>query len=557
MNFIEFESAQKLRGGYYTEPDIADFLTAWVLETRPARILEPSCGDGAFFQAIGRANAKCIKSLLGCELNSEEASKARDRARQLAGIKSEIHAGDFLEWFLNPPDRLAPFDAVLGNPPFVRYQYLKSRQQALAEAVFRQFNLHFTKHTNAWVPFIVASLALLRPGGRLAMVVPAELLHVLHAKSLRDFILAQCATVLVIDPEHIWFNDTLQGVVLLLVEKRGATDPTVARLAIRPVASRDQLQWPPSKHFARADFFASSILNGKWMVGLLNSHERTMLSQLERLPHIRPFGQVASVDVGIVTGANKFFLVTDAVVKEHGLERWAHPMFGRSDHVQGVIYDKKNHQDNRRLGLATNFLWFGDTPLEKLPTSVQRYIRDGESQGLAKRYKCRIRTPWYSVPSVYASPVGMLKRSHHFPRLVLNVAKTYTTDTAYRIVPQKVSSTDLVLSFVNSLTALSSELEGRHYGGGVLELVPSEIEKVLIPVAHHPLSVLKRLDEDVKLCTPPETLLSRQDGILLKPLGLTANDCETLRDAWTRLRDRRHRTTSDPKDGEKTGNSDD
>ena len=54
MNFIEFESARKLRGGYYTEPDIADFLTAWVLEAKPERILEPACGDGAFLQALGR-----------------------------------------------------------------------------------------------------------------------------------------------------------------------------------------------------------------------------------------------------------------------------------------------------------------------------------------------------------------------------------------------------------------------------------------------------------------------------------------------------------------------
>ena len=65
----------------------------------------------------------------------------------------------------------------------------------------------------------------------------------------------------------------------------------------------------------------------------------------------------------------------------------------------------------------------------------------------------------------------MLKRFHHFPRLVLNTAKAFTTDTAYRI-PPKVRDTDLVFAFVNSLTALSAELEGRHYGGGVLGFGP-------------------------------------------------------------------------------------
>lgn len=30
MNFIEFESGQKLRGGFYTEPSIASFLVKWI-----------------------------------------------------------------------------------------------------------------------------------------------------------------------------------------------------------------------------------------------------------------------------------------------------------------------------------------------------------------------------------------------------------------------------------------------------------------------------------------------------------------------------------------------
>src|SRR5262249_40514910 len=177
------------------------------------------------------------------------------------------------------------------------------------------------------------------------------------------------------------------------------------------------------------------------------------------------------VDVGIVTGANHFFLVPDATVQRYSLEGWAHPMFGRSEHVRGVIYNAAHHRENRRRGLPANFLWFGARPLAELPGPTRRYLREGEKKGLHRRYKCRVRTPWYAVPSVYAAPVSMLKRCHHFPRLVLNRAKAFSTDTAYRITPIRGTASGLVLSFVNSLTALSSELEGRHYGGGVLELV--------------------------------------------------------------------------------------
>ena len=268
----------------------------------------------------------------------------------------------------------------------------------------------------------------------------------------------------------------------------------------------------------------------------------SLVEELTSHPQIKRFGEIANVDVGIVTGANKFFHVTDSVLKQHGLEPWAHPMFGRSEQAQGVIYDRRDHADNARRGLPTNFVWLGNTPLDEFPNSVREYIRHGESQGLAKHYKCRIRTPWYSVPSVYAAPVGMLKRSHHFPRLVLNAAKSLTTDTAYRITPHKIRAADMVFAFVNSLTALSNELEGRHYGGGVLELVPSEIERVLVPAGEHPPTALKKLDAAVKSGTPPEELLARQDDLVLKPLGITATDRDTLKSAWLRLRDRRHRT---------------
>jgi adenine-specific DNA methylase len=278
------------------------------------------------------------------------------------------------------------------------------------------------------------------------------------------------------------------------------------------------------------------------MLGLLTESERTLFARLEADPGVRRFAEVAAVDVGIVTGANHFFLVPDAVVDEYGLERWAHPMFGRSDHVRGVVYDKAAHEANRQLGLPTNFLWFGDLALEQMPPSVRRYIRSGEAEGLHGRYKCRIRSPWYNVPSVSLAPVGMLKRSHHFPRLVLNRARAYTTDTAYRITPNGERAADLVVGFVNSLTALSAELEGRHYGGGVLELVPSEIEKVLVPVGRHPPAALDTLDKAVRAGVPAEELLAHQDELVLNPLGIGPKYCETLTAAWLRLRDRRWRS---------------
>jgi adenine-specific DNA-methyltransferase len=545
MNFIQNESATKLRGGYYTDFDIARFLTRWVLEISPTTILEPSCGDGVFLHALTEAAPGSLKLVKAFEINEAEANKAAEKARALTQVQTEISNTDFIEWAFLNLSRPLDTDAVLGNPPFIRYQYLDDAHQVLMQRVFEKFHLPFTKHTNAWVPFILLSVAHLKAGGRVATVVPSELLHVLHAQSLRDYLAETCSKILIIDPEELWFNGTLQGTVLLLLEKKTGTHAHGYGLAIKTVKERSFLATDPGRIFGTAKYTNGDVVKGKWMSALLTQKERDLLKAVYSHADVHAFADIAKVDVGIVTGANKFFLVPDAVVHEYELEPWAYPMFGRSEHARGVIYDLKTHEGNRRAGLPANFLWFKDTPLSAFPTRVQEYIKNGAAAGLNLRYKCRIRTPWYNVPSVFAAPVGLLKRCHDFPRIILNKAKAFTTDTAYRIEVQPgIKPEDLVFSFVNSLTSLSAELEGRHYGGGVLELVPSEIERLRIPLVKPKASALEKLDREIRRGGAATDILAMQDEAILSELGLDKTDRRSLAEAWKRLRDRRHRVRS-------------
>jgi adenine-specific DNA methylase len=278
---------------------------------------------------------------------------------------------------------------------------------------------------------------------------------------------------------------------------------------------------------------------GKWTRAILNSSTRELLDELEDHISVKKFHEVANVDVGIVTGANKFFLVDDRTVDEFDLSKWAHPMFGRSGHCPGIVYDAAQHEANASKGNPTNFVWFPDDEVINNP-KVKKYIEEGEESQLHTRYKCRIRKPWYTVPSVYATEVGMLKRAHNAPRLILNRIKALTTDTAYRIRVLEGTAGDLVYSFMNPMTALSAELEGRHYGGGVLELVPSEIEKLLLPS-------LKLVDPDIDgldraiRTSKTDSVLASQSTKILGALGISKSDQDDLLGGWDKLRNRRQR----------------
>jgi len=163
---------------------------------------------------------------------------------------------------------------------------------------------------------------------------------------------------------------------------------------------------------------------------------------------------------------------------------------------------------------------------------------------LNTRYKCRVRKPWYKVPSVYTAPIAMLKRAHHFPRMILNRADAYTTDTAYRISPKGIQAESLVYSFLKCLTCLNAELEGRHYGCGGLELVPSEIERLLVPIVGAGKAELRIADEKFRQTEDRLEFLQAQDAAVLAKIGLNKKNREILFNAWLKLRDRRQRLSS-------------
>lgn len=545
MNFMINETAQKLRGGYYTPVDLAAFIARWVKEISPKTILEPSCGDGAFFQAFKKVRGFSKVQITGFELDEIEAAKAKACAQDSGLTNVAIRNQDFLQWGLEQMEEGQPrFDAVVGNPPFVRYQYLPAPFQATAEKVFKELDLKFTKHTNAWVSFILASMAVLRPGGRLAMVVPAEIIHVAHAQSLRSYLGRECRRLVIIDPEELWFEGTLQGAVILLAEKRQSKAQKAEGLGMYPVKGREFLTLSPSDVFEAPQAINGKTVQGKWTRALLDLETRSLFDELADHEEVFRFDEIAKVDVGIVTGANKFFLVDDNVVQKFRLKKWAHPMFGRSDHCPGVIYDDAQHEANAANGKPTNFLWFLEKG-QKIDAAARAYIEQGESEQLHTRYKCRVRSPWYTVPSVYSTEIGMLKRAHDTPRLIINRIGAYTTDTAYRIRARDVVAEKLVSNFINPLTALSAELEGRHYGGGVLELVPSEIEKLVIPLPAKAKVDLVELDKSIR-CLPTDLVLRRQGKAILGSLGMSKIKQDVVLEGWRKLRDRRHRTTSEP-----------
>jgi hypothetical protein len=235
MKLITEASAEKLRGGFYTPEPIAEFILRWGINgSNDFDILEPSCGDGIFLEQLEKQKLK-YKSITAVELNEEEAAKA-----EKINLKNkQIIIADF-HTYCN--STLKRFDLIVGNPPYIRYQFFDRQQQAEAGDIFIKAGLTYSKLTNAWVSFVVGSSLLLKDkGGRIGFVLPAEVLQVTYALQLRKFLAHFYNKINIISFEKLVFPDIQQEVVLLLCEKNETKNHNIEHIELRDASDLQKL----------------------------------------------------------------------------------------------------------------------------------------------------------------------------------------------------------------------------------------------------------------------------------------------------------------------------
>ena len=172
-------SPDKLRGGYYTPNAVADWLACWALRRPTDSFLEPSCGNGAILaagirrlQSLGTTRGQLQRLVQGVEIAPSEADAARDCVSGIAGAgaRQVVETGDFFAWTRATDGR--KFTAVLGNPPFIRYQSFPEPSRGRAMGLMERAGLRPNKLTNIWVPFVVAATEALENSGRLRVRCP-------------------------------------------------------------------------------------------------------------------------------------------------------------------------------------------------------------------------------------------------------------------------------------------------------------------------------------------------------------------------------------------------
>jgi hypothetical protein len=521
-------SSDKLRGGFYTPSSLVDICLDRAFELVGGRqhltVLEPSAGDGGFIRGLARhALRGQVDSVLAVELIPEEAGKATSSLAE-SPFSGRVATGSILD----PLILATEADVAVGNPPFVRFQFVSAADRAHIESLGERIGVPFKGVSNLWIPVLLSALNNLRDGGVFSFIVPAECFTGLSARAARTW-LSQHATQLRVDlfpPKS--FPDVLQEVIVLSGQiTRNSTQDAKVLVC-------DHAQLDSWRHLL--DEGAST-----WTGLLLRPDHLDAVNVALSSPEVLPFKQIAKVSVATVTGANSYFCIDDATRTLFELDAWSRPLLDRVRHAEGLIYSQGDQEKNLAVGHPA---WLLDSSLSPEPTpGALAYISNGEATGLQTRYKTRIRTPWWRVPVVAPGTLLLSKRSNHYPRLIHNAVGAVTTDTIYQGTPLPAFSgreRDIVGSFHNSLTLLTAEMYGRSFGGGVLELVPSEIASLAIPLVPVTSEVFARFDSLVRRGGfDSDALIRETDLHVTDQLSLDQDMWRLVREARIVLRDRR------------------
>lgn len=539
----------KLRGGYYTSTSVAEWLCAWAIRSPTDRVLEPSCGNGSFLEAatkrfiqLGASDASVASQLIGIEIIEAEADKARTRLRDMLSHRADnmVKTNDFFSWWQTTDQ--PTFDVVIGNPPFIRYQTFPEPHRSLAMALMVEQGLSPNRLTNIWVPFVVAAVASLRPGGRLALVLPAELLQVTYASQLRSFLTDRFERIDIVACNELFFEKAEQEVVLLLADGAlvTASDDNMCRVTMTEAHTVDEIT-NHSPAIVLADAQPKTIRhdNEKWLKYFLSEREITFMRALRDSCATSNLSAHASVNVGVVTGKNEFFVLTSEQVKQLGLEGFTSPLISRSAHLKGAQVGKADWTAMSIAGDRVHLLHLKPSNT-KLSDALAKYIRFGEGREVHKGYKCSIREPWYAVPSIWTPDGFLFRQIYDFPRVVLNQAEATSTDTIHRLTCKSASPERVIANTYTWLTAASAEIEGRSYGGGVLELEPTEAERLLMPATLNGAMPLTECDQLMRAGRLDQVLEENARIVLRDHMGLSMQDCLILRDIWIKMRDRRN-----------------
>lgn len=460
----------KQLGQVATPEPIARLMAKWVMSAKPRAVLDPAAGLGGLLTACRQFNPRI--ELVGAERDTETLQRAKTSAPR--GTK--LILADYLK------SDAGLFDGIIANPPYVKAHRLDYTEKDWLYFEER-LGTPLDRLTNLYALFLLKIWEDLAPRGRAAVILPAEFLNANFGEEIKERLLRAIrpAGIAIFAPSLNVFADALTTSAIVLLDKSHARKaPIWARLA---ETVEDAEAFVEGLLAGRISASGSGLIDlaalnpkDKWLNLLLNgATERVSVQFANRV------GDYFKSRRGIATGANDFFCLSRAEMREHHLtEAHVEPCITKATDADGLVFTREKldalvARDRRCFLLNPS----------RNGQNLARYLEVGEQQGIPKRHLPSHRPVWYLPENRAVADIWVAVFSRESVKFILNTsgAKNLTCFHGLYAKPGNESLAPLMTLFLNSSLGRESFSQvNRFYGDGLNKLEPKDVEDMPCPM---------------------------------------------------------------------------
>lgn len=341
------ERREKHRHGeHYTPASVARLLAAFAVRSASDLIFDPACGDGRLLTAA----LECKQSLspggdnLAGDLSGIDRSRAAIKLATTTGAR--VSRKNFFD--LEPNAKLPLFDAIIGNPPYIRHEVMGTDDKRRIRARLDRNRLRSTDifwprwsgRSDIYVFFFAHATGFLKPHGRLVFLTASSWLDAGYGAALREFLLRNFRVIAIIESAvESFFSDASINTAITVLERETDAEARSSNsvLFVQLLKPADEIlqskQGDSALDFARSiEAISSSLTTPTHRVravsqsdlmddpgALWGKHLRAddvLFEILERGgARMSRLADIARVRFGVKTGANEFFYLKDAKSK--------------------------------------------------------------------------------------------------------------------------------------------------------------------------------------------------------------------------------------------------
>jgi len=251
-------SQRKELGQFFTGMQLGRLLAHLALEEKTKCILDPMAGNGDLLDAASEAateNGIALQYIDAIEIDEATAAICENRLEKICCLSvatPRVLSGDAFNLVTHKGILESGYDLVITNPPYVRYQALNGRgkqvrsglvnivEQRLSDSakeIWKALALGYSGLADLSIPSWLLSALMVKPGGCLAVVVPATWRSRGYADAIR-YLLLRCFQLefIIEDTQPGWFSDALVR-THLIVARRLPEDHITEPMSVRK-------EWP-------------------------------------------------------------------------------------------------------------------------------------------------------------------------------------------------------------------------------------------------------------------------------------------------------------------------